>query len=351
MKMTKWIASIAVIALVSSSAMAANVHGIETYNWEFGTLYSVRDDQGNLVPDVYNADGDFTVTDDLSDLATPGAWAYRPTELADDEDTWGIAVMYQMKKSAALTPDGLQVSKGGTTIFNAEFDNKGYQIVGMFHGGKDKFVEILSDGSVRINAEDLKIELWAVDNNVLPDTNPSTTPGLPDIASLAVPDGLAGTNRVADNLYTGLIQQDWIDNGDARLLIEAKANYSGFGGPAGGIVGSSTVYLSIDSTVNSSYDGLWNSTWDSNLFNLGGNVGVIPNAISSEIDNLIDADETADIWLQYGLQAPTTEFDGDFQIVSIDAGGFGAIPEPMTMLAFGLGIGGIGSYIRKRRNA
>ena len=40
----------------------------------------------------------------------------------------------------------------------------------------------------------------------------------------------------------------------------------------------------------------------------------------------------------------------DFSLEFTGSGG-GAIPEPMTMLAVGLGISGLGGYLRKRRRA
>lgn len=347
MKMTKWIASIAVVALVSSSAMAGTTW-LSTRNWEFGTLYTSVDENGNPAAGTWEAD-DFTPTNDFADLSTEGRWAFRPSQLRSDEDTWGIAVMDAMS-GGALSGSGLQVSPGGATVFSRDpssSTNPGYQIVGVFWGGQDQYVNISETGTATINAEDLMINLWAVDNDVLPDV--LATLGRPDISEFQLPGGSG--NRTAGNLFDGLIEQDWIDDGDARLLIEGKANFSGFSGAAGGVVGSSTVYLSIDDTVNATYDGLWNSAWDSGVFDLGGNTALIPNAIQSEIGNLIDPDETADIWLQFGLSEAVPAFDFDFQIRSIDDGGVQIIPEPMTMLAFGLGIGGIGSYIRKRRNA
>ena len=72
-------------------------------------------------------------------------------------------------------------------------------------------------------------------------------------------------------------------------------------------------------------------------------IEVIGNVSYGDVFTLLDVDEIIGTYDQ--IIAPGNV---DTSMLLID-GTVMAIPEPMTMLAVGLGISGLGGYIRKRR--
>ena len=78
-----------------------------------------------------------------------------------------------------------------------------------------------------------------------------------------------------------------------------------------------------------------------------GNVTTVQGLLSNRVAQKAHQQDTADVWLAVDIDPDNRSWQGK----SNDDGGFGVIPEPLTMLGVCMGIGGLGQYIRKRRMA
>jgi len=318
---------------VSAPSVGPGVLFMASYNQDNGTAYYVDE-----------TDPDFPGWDNLADSYDPDnlpVWASRVkpdgaelqrecfngAELDELEDTWGIF-------SVNLIRDGILVSNtinplGGGTVWYTNQDAanpKDVWLVGMFWGGNDTSVSFDEPGTNELTSfttltDNVHLELWAVDMSDLD-------------ASVDVDTLLAynSASRTAADEYTG-----WLDatvRANGVPLLRGLSEYIKFDGALMDsfyFSGDTDAWFDLPLSEGPSAGGIfkWND-----LF------GVDPVIVDPEGDLI-------DIYQNWGLQFSTEGWD----TYSRDFGGVNAVPEPVTMLGMFLGIGGLTSYMRKRRIA
>jgi len=246
-----------------------------------------------------------------------GVTAITPRGGLAGEDSWGLAVMYQIAEGYVKS-DG---TIGGNTIY---YDNSAglsnTWLVGMFWGGHDYSVSFKNPPSPAVSSftvltDSLQFELWAVDKTAL------------DSAVMPFPEMLpfSAADRTAANRYSGWME-DAMLAGSAVKLLRGESTFMRFNGDAFStatpgvyrFAGDALAYFDIDET-DSSY--LWNSLWGTS----GGFTDPAGNA--------------ADMYFSWDLETGDT-----WDTLSRDFGG--VIPDPLTIALIGLG--GIILLRRKR---
>lgn len=324
MRNLKLIAMLGLVILVAGPAGAVTIPSL-TNGWNFfqatnhenGTAYSADEEDVWVRANAGDAWGPGQGTGAaLTPDPAPGRWN-------DEEDTWGVFAIDTIRPGVPVNNPATHVDvKAGefpTYQWGSGVSDTG--LVGTFYGGWDRRVEI-TDATLdafKVDVEDAVFELWAVDTAKLFNDAAGTTST--DFEGPLYEPGRRDTQSTYGN---------WVDSGDAtkELLLKGVATFFRFEGdfilPGGFFQGNTTVYINIDPN-----EGAWGSV------------------LTEAGPLLTDPDgNQAHLWASFDL----VQSNKDWTAKSNDDGGFHVIPEPMTMLGVGMGILGLGGYIRKRRS-
>ena len=277
-----------------------------------------------------------------------------------DEDTWGVLAWRVVRPglpkindngTPADTSDdyveGMSNDPTGTMTYNwtQAAGDPGTGLVGMFYGGKDVKVLIRADGSFQTWSEGLQIDLYAVDSTLLGFNWDGTSGSTGDFTIAAdyegpqwdprpLNEGGEFGRRTSQNTY-----ENWVDIDDATKvpLLHAVSEHFNADGSFDGtyFTGGSLGYLDIDDGGQA--PGYWQ--WNDLVDDQGpGGTELFTDPEGDGADLWFDVDALGDQnywWLSK----------------SNDDGGFGAVPEPMTMLAVSFAAVGLAGYTRRRRRA
>ena len=291
---------------------------IKLTNFDVGSLYPI-----GVAPTGYSglpapADGGgeaagVAALDGVDIVSPPGALALGTYPGLDGfmEDTWGIGKITRIEDPAL---DAVWTTLG-----------KGYELNVIFHSEQDIFVETQGVGpDQRIDGVGLRVDVYS---------NPT--------GSFSAVGGTA--LRGAGNTYPG------ITGGVLELSMLSLPGYINIAGVGAGLA---TQFESRFNPVTTTGDGeafveLIAGTNSYAQFNTDGWAMPGPNAAAL---GGLGFDLTADLRLQFDT-SPNLLAGTDWLVTSDDPvkGTVLLIPEPLTMMAVVLGIGGLGGYIRKRR--
>lgn len=293
---------------------------IKTLNYEVGSSYS-----GGVAGTFYfrNAAASYN-TDEYGLLTYTGAAnqalfadvdTFVPAPIGADEDSWGLLRITQILHGDVTAVDstfgdGSNANPIGNDItagapYWSEGTNNEF-LVGMFWGSQDQVVECVTPNvQYRIWSSNGQLDVFVVDG----------FPGNPAIAG-----NLDPTDRTDPDEFA-----NWFDRNNDELFVGGTIDYFRFTGD------------SVNPTnFNGQSEVLANFTRGSQYPNVDGNWWTAPNGVA------------ADMWQSWNIGDPFIFSNG--WTGSEDTGRFNVVPEPVTMLGMFLGIGGLTSYIRKRRS-
>lgn len=367
MRAWKMITAVALVMAVSGTAWAVTVPGL-FQDWNYWKSRNADNGSGYVVAGL--AAGDVFAFDPstlVGGVPTPvagtlnGGPAVRtvtkfqaPGALDADgalpgtrlEDTWGIALLYQIAKGNVVAPasPGTIVSFTGPIGYDNSAGTQGTWLTAMFYGGVDTAVVVTQGNGVlpgqngipvgqqrdQAQTSGLKFRLWAVDAALMVPTG--ATPGTKDSVNLV--DYVPG-NRVDLDTYTG-----W--TGDtipgSVLLVTSTQQYFASSivvDAAGNFVSNPTNASSLYTDIALGGPGFWNPI-----------IGGPPNHLLDPL--AAPGVPNADAWFQWTLDTGQRNWN----VHSDDIGGvYAAIPEPVTILGVILGVGSLGGYIRRRFHA
>jgi hypothetical protein len=251
------------------------------------------------------------------------------------EDSWGIALMYQIAAGHLNNPgsDGSIVGFTGPIGYDNSAGTQDTWLTAMFHSGVDTQVVVtLGNGTngipsgqqkETITTAGLKTELYAVDAAAI-DANLAGAPK--DSVNLA---DFIPASRTAVDQYQG-----WTGNtlpaANSVLLGTGTSDYfqstvvvDGSGVIVSNSLDASTVYFDVPAAG----PGIWNVSWGT----------------SDQL--LTPLGDPTNLWFQWTLDSGQR----GWSVHSSDLGGAFAVPEPFTMTSVFLAVAGIGGYIRRRR--
>lgn len=310
------LAALGIILAVMGTANAVSLKPgplvFKTFNWEVGIGYD-----GTIGKTYFRsaATPGYDAMNPNHLLFTDASFSAFPTGagLLPDEDTFGLFEVTQLW-DGTVTGGGTDIASG--VKYWDKGDNSEY-LRGMFWGGQDQRVFIGDDGlggkTITVYSTGLQWNLYEMpaDYAMSPQVDPAMEPG----------------DRDGMDYFTG-----WRGNGEGILQAEGAASFFRFIGEtsAGAVNGQTLVYLDV---TNGAWEGQPNVLMDF------WNVPTIP-----ALGGLFNDDAPTDLkqtWTILSEAGPWTK--------SEDVGkGFVVVPEPVTMMAFFLGVSSLVGYSRKR---
>lgn len=310
MRIPRAIAILVLAAAVAAPASAASLQAggllFKTFNYEQGTGY--LGDNGVYfrdanVPGYSAANPDHFLFSDLTAII-------RPDGLMDGEDGWGLFNVVDLRPGI-VDGEGTGITTTGPAYWT---ESAGEQLRGMFWGLQDQVV-VISDSETVIYSNGFDFNLYEEDDFVSATDLAATDPAVA---------------RTADDRYTG-----WID-GTGDLRIEGIGEYFRFSGefdPNGIPTGDAQAILSVTG-------GDWEPLLNTDIWPTSS----LPNY--TDPYGLYAGIGRTDIWQTWGISGDEI---GEL-ILSEDSGRAFVVPEPMTMATMFMAFGGLGGYLRKRRN-
>lgn len=332
MKVMRFAVLAAVLLAVSSSGFAVGLPAgpfvIKLNNWDSGSIYSNPDAQT----------GAYDVDDLTNTIPGLGAWdldnnvPWTPNTGGALEDSWGVFQITSIEEGVAGTdlngnPD---IAAAGLDV-TYERGSNSRSLVGMFWGVEDVAASAFTIPNIGSGQSTLstgfQFAIWEQDTTY---TEANFDP----------------TNGSADR--TGLSSYVGVGDGGNAVLWMSGVGVTGFEGPG---------QVTHDFATTLVLDGALNGGATVYMLVTGGTVE--PLLMDPPVFNAPNNDNVADLFLNMKTDGNNVTNDpnftgpqGDWTATSNDdTVGITPIPEPMTMLAVGLAIGGLGGYIRKRRKA
>jgi hypothetical protein len=289
-----------------------------------------------------------TVNRTVTKHQAPGALASTSTGVAGRlEDSWGIALLYQVAQGNLANPGspGSQVGFTGPIGYDNSAGTQGTWLNAVFYGGVDIQVVVTQGNGLGLGqngiavgqqraqslTEGLQFKMWAVDSATMVATG--STPGTKDSVNLV--DYVPG-NRVDLDTYTG-----WTGDTLAGSVLLVSATQKFF---------QSSIVVDPSFTIVSNPNDASTLYWDIDKTNLAAGwnpiIGGDPDMLTS-LDGVGGVFDT-NFWAQYTLDVGQRGWN----VHSNDIAGFYAlVPEPVTILGVILGVGSLGGYIRRRFHA
>lgn len=357
MRALKLISAVALVMAVTGTAGAVTINNLPA-GWDY--LKSRNEDMGS----AYVVDG----------LADGHTFAFDPTGLPGDfsghvvsglldgvaasmtvhkvgavgaigrEDSWGIALLYQISSGQVNQPPGTPgtiVGFKGTPgiIYDNSAGDKSTWYTAMFYGGVDTWVvQTAGNGangipvgqqSQTVSTANMKVDLYAVDASAI---DGALVGAAKDSVNLA---DYVSASRTAADKYVG-----WTGNTiGGTLLVSGVNDYhqsTVVVDASGNILSNSKDATTAYFTINPG--GYWNGVNPATgLPYLDSNALIPPTGLPAD-----------DLWFQWTLDTGQR----GWTVHSDDIGGaFNSVPEPLTMLGVFLGVGGMGGYLRRRSKA
>lgn len=271
-------------------------------NWGVGTVYGKASGQPAVVD---KPAGEFTEWDGVSPM--PNYWVINPpTSDVYGDDSFGL---YRMNSMAvgSLKLDGYIEKDPDKDPYWQYGSGATSEIFGVFYGAQDQTVTVFDNDSIQVNSNGFTVELYEIDKSDLPAGY---------MSQLLAFDP---SKRTAANEY------DFLDGTIGTPLLKATTTDFVYTSRVGALLveGEAPFYSTNDTT----YGGAWTDGID-------------------DVDHYDFVYPDSDIYISWD-----TDQHDSWMYHSHDEGSFGVIPEPMTMLAFGVALGAIGGYSRRRRTA
>lgn len=253
------------------------------------------------------------------------------------EDSWGIALMYQIAPGKLSNPgsDGSIVGFVGPIGYDNSAGTQATWLTAMFHSGVDTAVTVtvgtgpagngipLGQLKQTISTAGLEFELYAVDAAAI---DAALAGAVKDSVNLA--DYVAASRTAVDEFvgWTG----NTLPAANQVLLATGLSDYfqstvvvDGTGTIVSNSLNASTVYFDVPAAG----PGIWNYSWGT----------------SDQLRTPLGT--PSNLWFQWTLDTG----ERGWTVHSSDIGGAYAVPEPFTMASVFLAVAGIGGYIRRRR--
>jgi len=345
MRAWKLISAVALVMVVTGTTWAitvpplpGGVDYLKSRNADNGSTYVVAglDPGDSFSFNPTGLPGNGTPTAVLGNLngspATRTVQKFQAPGAIGNEDSWGIALLYQIAPGHISNPgsNGTIIGFNGPIVYDNSAGTQSTWCTTMFHSGVDISVNVLAGngsngiptGQLKetISTSGLKFELYAVDAAAI---DAALAGAVKDSVNLA---DYVPASRLAIDKYKG-----WTGNTiGGVLLADGTSDYfqstvvvDATGAVVSNSLDASTVYFNI----NAAGAGLWDYTWGTQ-------------------DKLLTPDGIAtNAWFQWTLDSGQRGWN----VHSDDVGGaVAAVPEPVTILGVILGIGGLGGYIRRR---
>jgi len=352
MRALKLITAVALVMVVTGTTWAVTVPTLpsnfiydKSRNEDFGSTYVVAGlnpgDQFIFDPTGLPGDGSsHSVTGTLNGTAgvTRSVQKYGALGAIGNEDSWGIALMYQLAPGHLNNPgsNGSIVGFVGPNTYDNSAGTQGTWLTAMFHGGVDTHVIQVAGNDVNgiptgqqsqtVSTKGLQFELYAVDRTAIEAVYGTLASNSIDATNLV---NYVAANRTAANEYVG-----WTGNTIAGsvLLVDGNSDYH-----------QSTVVIdSLGAVVSNSLDAT-NAYFDV----LASGAGLWDTVLGQSDQLLTPTGTTTNLWFQWTLANGQRGWD----IHSDDIGGGFSVPEPVTILGLTLGVGGLGGYLRRRFQA
>jgi len=298
MRYLKIIAALGMVLAVTATAGAVSLQNgpliFKTFDYEVSALYSGS-------PGVYYRDANVPGYDpNLGHKLFSDLTVIRPSDkgLMAGEDTWGLIDVTQLWNGTPV--DG----KGSPLIQGSQYWNRGdgdHYLMGMFYGGQDQIVTIVTSTLQTIQTSGLQFDLY--------DRSLASDPLSPFL------NGMDPNQRSGLNVFPG-----WTGSA-SELAVSGISTYFLFTGNASAIPpgGQTTTYFDVDPNAGK-WGGLFVDWWS-------------PLVANSDIQQVWTVGTTY-----------TSRWIG-----SEDTGRAFIIPEPLTMAGVFMSISGLGAYLRKRR--
>ena len=292
-------------------------------NWDSGSLYTNPD--GNI-HDLGNT------------VVAPGAWnlgqdrlwdPVNDTDESELEDSWGVAqinrIQYGKGVGQTIVPDDSKPD-----FYNSATSTR--DLVMMFWGIQDDIAYSESFGQ-RTWSFGFEFRIWEQDEGYyLPDNGSDGRLGL---------DSYIGLGAAAANPFVWLEGRGVID----FMPQDPNADFTSLFIPGGTTPGHANVYSEVADLGNSG-GAMAGVILDPPFFgpttNLGNYCDLVTNVETWAWNATNDPNFTSNS--TPGLEDNWTAYTSDITV------GY-AIPEPVTVLGVLMGIGGLGTYIRRRRRA
>jgi hypothetical protein len=256
-----------------------------------------------------------------------------PQDGVNGETNWGLFRITQIDEAIPVGNNNLNNKPGGIQFYNQGVDD--YEIIGIFYGRVDLAVTFFDVTPLNpadpltqfISSADDHYKLYCQKTDVpFETTGPAGRIGADGYAGLG-PNGAGVQGIDWEEVIVGESVPGFFL--DPATEIDLEFTPDGLGSGSGG----GTAYIEITG-------GTWSDDYiikDRFPF-LFPPLAFVPNA-----EGL-----TADLRLQFNTQ-PVAQGQNTWLVTSEDPLTGWAVPEPLTMLAVGMAVAGLGGYIRKRR--
>ncbi len=303
MKHMRLILMAGLIAVLAAPTWAVTVPNgpihIKMDTWVSGTTYSGLDDGTYTDPSVFGPKG--TSGPD----AKPG------------EDTWGIFKITTLNTGEVQVPHKTISSSGDTPPFSD--GTGGRELVGIFWGGQDQAVTV--DGTVTsTESAGLKVAIWEQDAGTFNEGGPGARNSDPwDYTTI-------GDDPSSSLWLTAETTPGFFTSAAFPTQTEFTSTFDISGG-VGAFAGTSLGYFQVASLAGLG-EGSANSIFDTDWF-----WGDVDEDVYKADFRFFMNTEVDDTWSLNG-QDPLTSV---------------AVPEPITMFAAISGLGGLGMYLKRRK--
>jgi hypothetical protein len=300
---------------------------IKLGNFDVGTQYPVPTPTTGYsgLPYASNPAGvsaGVSALDGIQTVGTPGQQGLGTVPGANglyDEDTWGIFRITRIE-------DPLGYALWTPAV-------KGQQLNTIFYGEQDFFVEMLDGANTRIDGFGMHIDIYS--GNLLMDGTGGT--GARAGPAGGSPTSYPTVNAEGQTLELSLISLPGFINGvgvggGLATEFESRFNFTS-------LSGEGDVYLEITGGASA-------ALFDGDMWGVPDYVAM--DAANAAILGPLGYDTRADIWLAFEADPAIVAdwlVESDDPMKTFIAG----IPEPITMLGLVFGLGGVGAYIRRRR--
>ncbi len=303
MKHMRLILMAGLIVALAAPAWAVTVPNgpvhIKMDTWVSGTTYSGL------------ADGTYTDSGVFGPAGTPGPGA------KTGEDTWGIFKITTINTGLVQVPHKNISSSGGTPPFSDGTGGK--ELVGIFWGGQDRAVTI-NGTTTTTESSGLKVAIWEQDAGTFSQSGPGDRNTDPwDYTSI-------GDDASSSLWLTAETTPGFFAAGALPTVTEFSSTFDISGG-LGTFAGTSLGYFQVG-TLTGVGTGSANSVFDTDWF--WGDVD--PDAYKADFRFFMN-----------------TEVDNTWSLNGQDPVTMVAVPEPITMFAAVSGLGGLGMYLKRRK--
>jgi len=257
------------------------------------------------------------------------------------EDTWGWFAVNAIYEGEVLTPhENIGQAVGSPALWSSS-STDGKELIGMFWGEKDTVVVLEASGLFSVEGSGFKFAIWEQ-----------------DAGSFAAANPFSATNTPFNSVHRGANPWDFTGIGDdaSSVLWASGIGQTGFAGT----IASTTFTTSFNPLLTVGSKGQGNATLSIQEFAAGEGptgTGTANDYLNTDYFISPVTGETGDITLQFTTTSinpfnePRDNPLKDATVSNNDPAAVNFVPEPITMLGLLIGVGSVGGYIRRRRQA